>query len=250
MSDLHVFAVRGIGPIRRGDDLAVLIGEALVRSGRPLAAGDVVVVAQKAVSKSEGAIVDLASVMPSRFALRIAAVTGKDPRVVEVVLGESVRVVRMDRGVLIAETRHGFVCANAGVDASNAAADGYVTTLPADPDASARGLRASLVRRSGVDVAVIVSDSFGRPWREGSVNVALGVAGMAALEDLRGQVDDLGRVLRTTMVAVADELASAAQLVMGEMGGVPAAVVRGFAWKTDEAGGGRLRRAPEKDLFR
>jgi coenzyme F420-0:L-glutamate ligase/coenzyme F420-1:gamma-L-glutamate ligase len=249
MSDLQTFAVSGIGEIRQGDDLATLIGDALRHSGRPLLHGDVVVVAQKAVSKAEGSVVDLATVVPSRFAQQVASVTGKDPRVVEVVLTESVRIVRMDRGVLITETRHGFVCANAGVDASNAAADGQVTTLPADPDRSARNLRDSL-SRDGVEVAVIVSDSFGRPWREGSVNVALGVAGMAALQDLRGQLDDRGRVLRTSMVAVADELASAAQLVMGEMGGLPAAVVRGFAWKPDDAGGAPLRRAPEKDLFR
>jgi coenzyme F420-0:L-glutamate ligase/coenzyme F420-1:gamma-L-glutamate ligase len=156
----------------------------------------------------------------------------------------------MDRGVLITETPHGFVCANAGVDASNAPADGYVTTLPKDLDASARALRDAFRRRTGADVAVIVSDSFGRPWREGSVNVALGVAGMSALTDLRGRTDDRGRVLRTTVVAVADELASAAQLVTGEMGGTPVAIVRGFAWSPSESGAGPLRRAPEKDLFR
>jgi coenzyme F420-0:L-glutamate ligase/coenzyme F420-1:gamma-L-glutamate ligase len=249
MSALQIYAVSGIGEIRQGDDLAGLIGDALRRSGRSLMRGDVVVIAQKAVSKAEGSVVDLASVVPSSFALQVASVTGKDPKVVEVVLAESVRIVRMDRGVLITETRQGFICANAGVDTSNAAADGHVTTLPTDPDRSARTLRDSL-SREGTEVAVIVSDSFGRPWREGSVNVALGVAGMAALHDLRGQLDDRGRVLRTSTVAVADELASAAQLVMGEMGGLPAAVVRGFAWKRDDSGAAPLRRAPEKDLFR
>ncbi|MBI4219888.1 MAG: coenzyme F420-0:L-glutamate ligase [Chloroflexi bacterium] len=247
---LEVFAVEGIGQIARGDDLGAVVFEAIRRQHAALCDGDVVAIAQKAVSKSEGTVVDLATVEPSEFARRFAGAAAKDPRVVEVVLRESVRIVRMDRGVIISETRHGLICANAGVDASNASTEGQVTLLPEDPDASASRIRRSINKLAGVDVAVIVSDSFGRPWREGSVNVAIGVAGMAALDDLRGRVDDRGRVLRTSIVAVADELASAAQLVIGEMGGTPAAVIRGFAWKRADTGAALLRRVPEKDLFR
>lgn len=247
---LEVFAVEGIGEVDRGDDIGAMIVDAVFRSGGAIREGDVIAVAQKAVSKAEGAVVDLGTVKPSEFALQFAAAGAKDPRVVEVVLRESVRIVRMDRGVIISETRHGFVCANAGVDASNAAAEGQVTVLPKDPDLSARRARESIEKRAGVDVAVIVSDSFGRPWREGSVNVAIGVAGMAALDDLRGRVDDRGRVLRTSIVAVADELASAAQLVIGEMGRTPAAVIRGFSWTRADTGSAPLKRAHDKDLFR
>lgn len=247
---LEVFAVEGIGEIKRGDDLGAVIVQALGHRQAALRDRDVVTVAQKAVSKSEGAVVDLKTVKPSEFALRFAAAAAKDPRVVEVVLRESARIVRMDRGVIISETRHGLICANAGVDASNAAAEGQVTVLPIDPDSSASRIRQSIQKLAGVDVAVIVSDSFGRPWREGSVNVAIGVAGMAALDDLRGRADDRGRVMRTSVVAVADELASAAQLVIGETGGTPAAVIRGFAWKHADTGAAPLRRASEKDLFR
>jgi coenzyme F420-0:L-glutamate ligase/coenzyme F420-1:gamma-L-glutamate ligase len=249
-SRIELFAVEGIGEIAAGDDLGALLLAAVQKGARPLMHGDVVVVAQKAVSKAEGAAVTLDTIVPSQFACQVAEVTGKDARVVEVVLRESVRVVRMDRGVLITETRHGFVCANSGVDASNAPGEGHVTVLPREPDASARRLRDALRKGAGVEVAVIVSDSFGRPWREGSVNVALGVAGMEPLRDLRGQVDDRGRVLKSSVVAVADELASAAQLVIGEMGRTPFAVIRGFAWLPGESGAGPLRRAPDKDLFR
>lgn len=251
MSDkIEILAVTGIAEIARGVNVGVLIAEAFARGGGMILDGDVLVIAQKAVSKAEGATVDLAGVVPSDFATRVAQVTGKDPRIVEVVLGESVRIVRMDRGVIITETRHGFICANAGVDGSNAPGEGIVTTLPKDPDASARNIREAVRKASGSDVAVIVSDSFGRPWREGSVNIAVGVAGMAALEDLRGKLDDRGRPLRTSVVAIADELASAAQLAMGEIGQVPAAIVRGFSWQRSEEGAGPLKRPPERDLFR
>lgn len=249
-NSIEIMAVTGIGEIPRGADLASLINEAFVRGGGALVEGDVLVVAQKAVSKAEGASVDLSGIVPSDFAKSVAQLTGKDPRVVEVVLGESVRIVRMDRGVIITETRHGLICANAGVDASNAPGEGIVTTLPKDPDASARAIREAIRRMTGSDVAVIVSDSFGRPWREGSVNIAVGVAGMAALDDLRGKLDDRGRPLRTSVVAIADELASAAQLAMGEIGQVPAAIVRGYAWQRSEDGAGPLKRSPDRDLFR
>ncbi|MBI4304762.1 MAG: coenzyme F420-0:L-glutamate ligase [Chloroflexi bacterium] len=236
--------------IHPGDDLAGLILDGLARSGNAVQEHDVLVVAQKAVSKSEGALVDLRNVVPSVFATMLAEQTGKDPRVVETVLQESTRIVRMGHGVLIAETRHGFICANAGVDASNAAGDDIVTILPRDPDESARRLWNAIQKRTSRVVAVIVSDSFGRPWREGSVNVAIGVAGLAAIDDLRGLPDDRGRQMRTSMVAVADELASAAQLVTGETGGTPAAIIRGYRWKPSDAGSSPLKRPPDRDLFR
>lgn len=247
---IEIMPVTGIGNVAPGSDLGLLIVDAFAGAGGVLRSGDIVVVAQKAVSKAEGATVDLAGVEPSGFANRVAEVTGKDARIVEVVLRESVRIVRMDRGVIITETHHGFVCANAGVDGSNAVGEGIVTTLPKDPDASARAIRDSIGTRTSSDVAVIISDSFGRPWREGSVNIAVGVAGMAALDDLRGRPDDRGRPLRTSVVAVADEVASAAQLAMGEIGLIPAVVIRGYRWQPSSEGAGPLKRSPEKDLFR
>jgi len=248
--DLHIFAVPGIPEVVPGADLGALIADAVARSGRAIEAGDIVVVAQKIVSKAEGAIVRLDEVTPSAMASRWAAETAKDPRVVEVILRESSRIVRMDRGILIAETRHGFVCANAGVDASNVE-PGFVTVLPDDLDASAERLRAALCESQRCPVAVIVSDTFGRAWRHGLTDVAIGVAGIAAVVDLRGTADDRGRILQVTEVAIADEIASAAELVMGKAAAVPAAIVRGLdaAW----FGNGSARdlvRNPQEDLFR
>lgn len=245
---IQIFAIEGLPEVSNGDDLAGLIIRASVCS--PLHAGDILVVAQKVVSKAEGAVVDLATVEPSRFAAEVAEATGKDPRAVEVVLQESRRIVKMDGGVLIAETRHGLVCANAGVDASNVPGDRFVTLLPADPDASARQLRLALEEHAGGPVAVIVSDTFNRPWRQGSVNVAIGISGLAPLIDMRGQRDDHGRELKSTLVALADEVASAAQLVMGETGRRPVVVVRGLRFDAVEGGSAALLRDPSKDLFR
>ena len=247
--DLHIFAVPGIPEVVPGADLGALIADAVARSGRAIEAGDIVVVAQKIVSKAEGAIVRLDEVTPSAMASRWAAETAKDPRVVEVILRESSRIVRMDRGILIAETRHGFVCANAGVDASNVE-PGLVTVLPDDLDASAERLRAALCESQRCPVAVIVSDTFGRAWREGVVNVALGVAGLQPLLDYRGGADSFGRALTSTVIALADELAGAAEIVMRKSAGTPVAIVRGAAeWRGD--GNGRmLVRDPSRDLFR
>ena len=247
--DLHIFAVPGIPEVVPGADLGALIADAVARSGRAIEAGDIVVVAQKIVSKAEGAIVRLDEVTPSAMASRWAAETAKDPRVVEVILRESSRIVRMDRGILIAETRHGFVCANAGVDASNVE-PGFVTVLPDDLDASAERLRAALCESQRCPVAVIVSDTFGRAWREGVVNVALGVAGLQPLLDYRGGADSFGRALTSTVIALADELAGAAEIVMRKSAGTPVAIVRGAAeWRGD--GNGRmLVRDPSRDLFR
>jgi len=247
--DLHIFAVPGIPEVVPGADLGALIADAVARSGRAIEAGDIAVVAQKIVSKAEGAIVRLDEVTPSAMASRWAAETAKDPRVVEVILRESRRIVRMDRGILIAETRHGFVCANAGVDASNVE-PGFVTVLPDDLDASAERLRAALCESQRCPVAVIVSDTFGRAWREGVVNVALGVAGFQPLLDYRGGADSFGRALTSTVIALADELAGAAEIVMRKSAGTPVAIVRGAAEWCGEGNGRMLVRDASRDLFR
>ncbi len=228
---LQVFVVTGIPEIRPGDDLPAIVAAALVATpgAGALRPDDVVVVTQKVVSKAEGALVDLGSVEPRPEAVAFAERWDRDPRQVEVVLREARRVVRMANGVLITETAHGFVCANGGVDASNVGPESgsAVTLLPVDPDASAGRIRAAIRGRTGVDVPVIVSDSFGRPWRWGIVDVAIGVSGMEPLEDLRGTPDADGRVMRSTIRAVADEVASAAELAFGKTGGRPVAIVRG-----------------------
>lgn len=248
---IEIIAVAGLPEVTEGDDLSAMIFDAVRDQGTDLEDGDVVVIAQKIVSKSEGAIVDLKTVIPSEQALELAETVEKDPRLVEVILQQSAQIVRAAPGVLITETIHGLVCANSGVDSSNSAQDDQVIILPPDPDESARGLRSGLQKRTGVRIGIIISDSFGRPWREGSTNVAVGIAGFEPLDDARGREDDHGRMLRATVVAVADELASAAQLVMGEFGGVPAAIVRGAQITvSDSASAGLLQRSPETDLFR
>ncbi len=250
--ELRILGVPGLPEIASGDDLAELITKAVSAAGLAISDGDLFVVTQKIVSKAEGRIVPLDSVEPSPRALEWAAAHDKDARVVEVILRESRRLVRMERGVLIAETAHGFVCANAGVDASNTPA-GTVTLLPASPDESAERLRVQLEKTFGADLAVIISDTFGRPWREGVVNVALGVAGLAPLLDYRGQPDTHGRTLQVTVVAVADELAAAAELVMKKTTGVPVALIKGYRYQPAPKGRGSgrdLLRPADRDLFR
>ena len=242
MPELRILPVEGLPEIAERDDLGALIAD-----HAQLEAGDVVVVSQKAVSKAEGRVVRLDDVEASRRARELAA--NHDPRQLEVVLREAVRVVRTRAPLVIAETRHGFVCASAGVDASNAPEPDTLVLLPLDPDASADGIRRTLRERTGHDVGVIVSDSFGRAWRTGIVDVAIGVAGLRPLEDWRGRVDANGYELRATVVAVADEIAAAAELVRGKTAGIPAAVVRGL----DVAGEGTARELvmpPERDMFR
>jgi coenzyme F420-0:L-glutamate ligase / coenzyme F420-1:gamma-L-glutamate ligase len=241
----ELFAVEGLPEVRPGDDLANL-----VCSNSKLEPFDVLVVAQKVVSKAEGRLRELAAVEAGEEAARIAKqlIAQPDPRFVQVVLDESVRVLRSHR-VLITETRHGFVCANSGVDQSNIAEPGVVTLLPEDPDASARGLRARVRELCGVDVGVIVSDTFGRPWRLGIVNVALGVAGLPALTDLRGTPDDAGREMHATVLAIADDLASAAGVVMRKTARAPVVVVRGLELAGDGSGRDLVRPAAE-DVFR
>jgi coenzyme F420-0:L-glutamate ligase/coenzyme F420-1:gamma-L-glutamate ligase len=248
-AEIRVIAVPGMPEVRAGDDLASLIVAALRGASLEVFDGDVFVVAQKVVSKSEGRLARLDLIEPSPLARQWAALYEKDARVVEVVLRESSRIVRMDRGVLICQTRHGFICANAGVDASNVP-EGFVALLPEDADASAQRLRSLLERALGAQLAVIISDTFGRPWRQGLVNVALGVAGLAPIIDYRGRTDWCGRQLRVTEIAVADELASAAELVMGKTEGVPVAIIRGFKYDQAEGTGRDLIRPPEQDLFR
>jgi coenzyme F420-0:L-glutamate ligase/coenzyme F420-1:gamma-L-glutamate ligase len=249
-----IVALDGIPEIAEGDDLGALIGDALGTRGDllPLRDDDVLVVTQKIVSKAEGAVVDLATVEPRPEAVAYAQEFGRDPRQVEVVLREARRVVRMERGVIITETRHGFVCANGGVDASNVGSrsGAIVTLLPEDPDASAGRIRTAIRERFGVDVPVIVSDSFGRPWRWGIVDVALGVSGLHPLEDLRGIPDRDGRVMQSTVRAVADEIASAAELALGKTAARPVALVRGASFVSGEATIRELLMPPENDLFR
>ena len=242
MSDLTISPVRGLPELRTGDDLASMIAERA-----ELESGDVLVVAQKAISKVEGRIVRLDDVEPSPRAQELAG--DSDPRRLEVVLGESKRVVRARGSLVIAETRHGFVCASAGVDSSNAPEAGTVVLLPEDPDASAARLRERLRQLTGAEVGVIVSDSFGRAWRQGTTDVAIGVAGIRPLLDLKGVRDHAGYELHATVIAVADELAGAAELAMGKTAGVPAAVISGV----DAGGEGTARELvmpAERDLFR
>jgi coenzyme F420-0:L-glutamate ligase / coenzyme F420-1:gamma-L-glutamate ligase len=251
---IEIIALTGIAEVQPGDDLAWVLSDAIAATEglAPLLADDVLVVTQKIVSKAEGAIVDLTTVTPRPEAVEFATRWDRDPRQVEVVLREARRVVRMEAGVLITETPHGFICANGGVDASNVGpgSGSVVTLLPKDPDASATRIRDAIRTRFGVDLAVVVSDSFGRPWRWGIVDVAIGVAGMGPLDDLRGSPDADGRVMRSTVRAVADELASAAELALGKTAGRPAAIVRGAGPARREATIRELIMPPENDMFR
>ncbi|HYY54728.1 MAG TPA: coenzyme F420-0:L-glutamate ligase [Candidatus Dormibacteraeota bacterium] len=247
---LSVIPVEGLPEVRPGDDLAALIVRSLERAGERLADGDVLAVAQKVVSKAEGRVVPLGDVRPGAQAETLAAAHGKDPRVMELVLQESKRIVRAERGVIIAETRHGFVCANAGVDRSNAGAPDAVVLLPIDPDASASRLREDLARSIGVRVAVVVTDTFGRAWREGQTNVAIGMSGLEPFVKYAGQLDPDGYELRVTEIALGDEIAAATELVMGKLLRRPAALVRGLRYPVAEDGARTYVRSPERDLFR
>jgi len=246
---IQVLPVRGLPEVHPGDDLTGLILSA-TEGGERLEDGDVLVVAQKVVSKTEGQLVPLETVNPSPFALAYARTFDKDARHVEVVLNESRRIVRMDRGVLVVETYHGLVCANAGVDASNVEGTDVLCLLPRDSDRSAAALVEEIRARAGKRVAVVISDTFGRPWREGQTNVAIGVAGMNPLRSYVGQTDPYGYELRVTLLCVADEIASAAELVMGKVDRVPVAIVRGFDYEPADGSAALLVRAAERDLFR
>lgn len=251
---LDLLALPGFPLVQPGDDLAALIVAALGRAGRALSDRDVLVVAQKIVSKAEGRIVDLATVTPSPRAVALAAEVGKDPRIVELILSESTRVVRSRPNLIIVQHRLGFVMANAGVDQSNVApADGVqrALLLPRDPDASAERLRARLAARTGVRLGVIISDSFGRAWRRGTAGIAIGAAGLPSLIDLRGQPDLFGRTLEVSIVGFADEIAAAASLLQGQAAEAhPVVLVRGLAWTAPASPAAALVRPAEEDLFR
>ncbi len=248
MSELRVIGVEGMPEVTEG----MRVGELIAEHGQ-LEDGDVVVVSQKIVSKAEGRIRRLSSVLPGGEARRLAAVLGKEPVLVELILGESREVLRAERGVLITETRHGFVCANAGIDSSNLPEPDTVCLLPEDPDASARRIRAEIHAATGIRAATIVSDSFGRAWRLGQAEVAIGCAGISPLDDWRGRKDTSGRELEATLIAIADEAAAAADLVRDKTSGVPATIVRGldrYVSTDDGPGAAALRRPSDEDLFR
>ena len=249
MCKLTIIGIPMQSEVQPGDSLGRLITESLQAIGQSWENGDILVVAQKAVSKAEGRIVQLDQVKPSGLARRWAQRYGKDPRFLEVVLQQAHRIVRMERGIVIGETRHGFICANCGVDQSNTE-PGTAVLLPEDPDESALQMQRSLLDLHGKKVACIISDSFGRPWREGLVSVALGVAGLQPLLDLRGQPDRQGRSLAATLLAVGDELAAAAGLAMGKAQGNPAVLIRGYRFSPAKGSAKTLLRPPEKDLFR
>lgn len=249
-SRIELIGLDGIPEVVPGDDLAGMIADAAGTSGVSLADADVLVVTQKIVSKSEGRLVELASVEPSDLARSWATRWGKDPRQVELVLRESASIVRMGPGgLIISRTRHGLVCANAGVDVSNVGGGDVASLLPEDPDASAAQIREGLRERTGTSPAVVISDSFGRPWRNGIVNVAIGSAGIEAVLDLRGTPDAADREMQATVIAVADQLASAADLAGGKVEQRPVVVVRGFAWRPSEQGASVLVMEPDRDLF-
>ena len=247
---LELVALDGIAEIQPGDDLSAVIVDAAKATAVDVTDADVLVITQKVVSKAEGRLVELASVEPSAFAVAWAGRWGKDPRQVELVLRESAEIVRMGPGgLIISRTRHGLVCANAGVDVSNVGGGDVAALLPLDPDASARAIRGGLDAALGARPAVIISDSFGRPWRNGIVNVAIGSAGIEPLLDLRGTPDAAGRDMQATVIAVADELASAADLAGGKTDGRPVVLVRGFEWRPSEASASVLVMERERDLF-
>jgi coenzyme F420-0:L-glutamate ligase/coenzyme F420-1:gamma-L-glutamate ligase len=247
---IQLIALEGIPEVREGDDLAALIATAVAASDIGLLDDDVLVVTQKVVSKAEGRLVDLASVEPRPWAVEFGARWGRDPRQVELVLRETAEVVRIGpKGLIISRTHHGLVCANAGVDLSNVGSGEVATLLPVDPDASARRISDGLRDRLGIAPATIVSDSFGRPWRNGIVNVAVGAAGIEALLDLRGKPDAAGREMQATVIAVADQLASAADLAGGKVAQLPVVVVRGYRYERGEGGASALIMDRAADLF-
>ncbi len=252
--ELHIIPIIGIGDISPGTDLGLVIYEALQAQQLELQQGDILVVTQKIVSKAEGNIVNLEEIRASEFAHSLALESKKDAPYIEAVLRESRRIVRMDHGVLICETKHGFICANAGVDESNVNGAREITLLPVDPDHSAQELRSRLQDRSGegsaFDIAIIISDTWGRPWRAGQVNMAIGVAGMEAIVDYRGQHDPYGYELHASVLAVADELAAAGELVMGKIDRIPVALIRGYTYIPGEGSAKTLLRDPATDMFR
>jgi len=250
-TEIRIIPIKGIGEISPGADLGKSIYEALLNQGLTLEQDDILVVTQKIVSKAEERIVHLTDIQPSLFAQSIAKQGQKDARHMEVVLRESKRIVRMDRGIIISETHHGFICANAGVDESNINGENLLTLLPVDPDQSAQTLRTQLQALAGKhDIAIIISDTWGRPWRNGQVNMAIGVAGMEPLVDYRGQRDRYGYEMQASVIGVADELAAAAELVMGKIEHIPVALIRGYSYQSGNGETHTLIRESATDMFR
>jgi len=248
---VQIIGVRGLPIIEAGDNLAELICQAVEKQGTPIQDGDIIVVSHIVVSRAEGRVVDLANVEPSPFAVQLAEELNKDPRLVEVILRESRGIIKMGGGKLITKTKHGFICANSGIDKSNVPGQNNVALLPKNPDDSAQKIREEIKRITRKDVAVIISDTHGRPLREGEINIAIGVAGIKPIRDRRGEKDLFGYTLRVKRTAIADELASAAELVMGQANeGIPAAIIRGYRYpRSEEARATELIRPREKDLF-
>jgi coenzyme F420-0:L-glutamate ligase/coenzyme F420-1:gamma-L-glutamate ligase len=251
LNKVEVFAVTGLPIVKEGDDLALLICQAAEKQETPIQNGDVIVVTHVVVSRAEGNVVDLETVTPSEFAKTVAKTTHKDPKLVEVILRESKSIVRMSNGKLITESKQGLVCANSGIDQSNVPGKTVVAPLPKDSDNSARTIRKNVLKISGKDVAVIVSDTHGRPLRQGEINIALGTAGFEPLRDRRGEKDLFGYTIRIKRTAIADELASAAELVIGQTNeGIPVAIIRGYLYpKSETANAKKIIRPPEEDLF-
>ena len=246
---ISIIGLEGIPLIQRGDDLGRIIVEAAERQKVGIEDNDIIVVTQKIVSKAEGRLVDLKEIEPSEFAKEIADRTDRDPRHVEVILRDTSRIVKMKRGILITETKHGFVSANAGVDRSNVE-EGLVSLLPEDPDESARRIRDEIREITGKETAVIITDTWGRPWRLGQVDFAIGLAGMSPFRDYRGETDMFGYTLSVTNIAVADELASAAELVKGKLRGIPVVIIRGYDYPKGKGSAKDMVRPIEEDLFR
>ena len=250
MTGLQIFGLPGLAEVQAGDDLAALSVETADAAGTPLQSGDVLVVTSKIVSKAEGRTVELADIVPSPFALAWSEPWGKDPAVTEIVLREAKRIVRQVGPILITETHHGFVCANSGVDQSSSGAKGRAVLLPLDSDASARSIRAGLAA-AGLDIAVVVSDTFGRAWREGQTDIAIGIAGMQPILSYIGQVDPHGHEFHVQALCIADELAGAAELVKGNVSRIPLAVIRGHSWEPDDTATiAPVLRDQSRDLFR
>ena len=249
MSSILITGIKGIPEVRRGANLAHIIIESAVNQGLPLKNGDIVVVTSKIISKAEDRIIKISEIKPSRIAIRLSRILRINPRKVEIILSEAKRIVRMARGRIIVETRHGFICANGGIDQSNVDS-GLLSLLPEDSDSSARKILNGIKKESGVDVAVIVTDTFGRPWREGQTNVAIGVAGISPLRSYAGQKDTYGYALKVTNIAIADEIASASELVMGKIERVPVAIVRGLKYDFARGNIQHLIRKTSKDLFK
>jgi len=247
---ISIIPITGIPEIKLGDDLVKTVTDAVFKQDISILDGDIVVLAQKIVSKAEGRTVKLNEVTPSFFAIKFANDWNKDPRIVEVVLRETKRVVKMDKGRLIVETKHGIICANAGIDASNVSGGETVTLLPLDPDESARRIAQGFKEKLGVKIAIIITDTVGRPWRDGLTEIAIGCWGIKPLKDYRGKPDLKGYELRATLIAIADEIAGAAGLVMGKTNAVPVVIVRGYTYEPGEMGAKELIRKPEDDLFR